>query len=72
MVAVYVDVDLEDFDDEDIKAEYESRGLDDSRADSWDELAEMTKAYQLHHAGKKDEAYEILWQHCLIKLNRIV
>lgn len=70
-VTVDVDVDLSDFDDADIKDEYESRGLGDDAVE-WDELAELQKAYMYHHNGNKDAAYEILWRMCLIKLNKVV
>ena len=72
-VTVDVDVDLDDFDDEDIREEYESRGLGDAfDEDNIETRAELQRAYLLHHNGRKDEAYEILWRHCLIKLNKVV
>ena len=73
-VTVDVDVDMSDFDDEDLKDELESRGftVNDESTSSWDELAELNKAYQLHHDGKKDLAYEILWEMCLERLNKVV
>ena len=71
MATMTVEIELENFSDEEIKDEFYERNLGGG-AETWDEEAEMMKVYQLHHAGKKDEAYEILWQHCLIKLNRIV
>ena len=67
----YIAVDLDQFDDEDIREEYEARGLG-NLADDWDEHVEMERVHRLHHQGKKDEAYEILWKMCLIKLNKIV
>lgn len=75
MVAVYVDVDLDDFNDEDLKDELESRGFtvyEDPADGGWDELVQLNKAYQLHHDGKKDLAYEILWEMCLERLNKVV
>ena len=36
------------------------------------ELRELEKAYQLHHDGRIDEAYAILWEMCLDKLNKVV
>ena len=66
----YIAVDLDQFDDEDIKEEYEARGLGDDAG--WDEHVELEKCHRLHHQGKVDEAYAILWKMCLIKLNKIV
>ena len=70
-VTVDVEVELYDYDDEDIKDEYERRNLG-GVAEDWDEHVELEKCHQLHHQGKKDEAYDILWKMCLIKLNKIV
>jgi hypothetical protein len=70
-VTAEVDVDLSAFDNEDIREEYASRNLG-GVAESWQEEAELTKAYLHHHNGDKDKAYEILWQMCLIKLNKVV
>jgi hypothetical protein len=68
---VDVEVEIDEFEDEDIKDEYERRNLGGA-AENWDEREELEKAYMLHHQGKKDVAYEILWEMCLIKLNKIV
>jgi hypothetical protein len=70
-VTVDVEVELCDYDDEDIKDEYERRNLG-GLAEDWDEHVELEKAHRLHHQGKKDEAYAILWKMCLVKLNKIV
>jgi hypothetical protein len=66
-----VEVDLDCFDDEDIRDEYERRNLG-NLADDWDEQVEMERVHRLHHQGKNIEAYDILWKMCLIKLNKIV
>lgn len=71
MVWVNVEVDLDEVSDEDIKDEYYSRNLGGS-AEDWDEQVELERCHRLHHQGKKDEAYEILWRMCLIKLNKVV
>lgn len=71
---VEVEVDMDEFDDEVIREEYESRGLGDAQSDEvlLEQQAQLLKAYQLHHDGKKDLAYEILWEFCLDKLNKVV
>ena len=70
-VTAEVEVELSEFDDEEIREEYASRNLGGS-ADTWDEAVELEKAYLHHHMGRKADAYEILWQMCLIKLNKVV
>ena len=71
MVGKWIEIDLDEFSDEEIKDEFEKRNLG-NLADDWNEQVEMERVYRLHHQGKKDEAYEILWKMCLIKLNKIV
>ena len=70
-IEVPVDVELSEFDDSEILDEYYERNLGGG-AETWDEDKELNKAYLLHHNGEKDKAYEILWQYCLVKLNKIV
>jgi hypothetical protein len=70
MAWVTVDVDLDDFSDEDIEAEYEARHLGTSTSTNPDEQCQ--RAYALHHQGRKDEAYAILWELCLDRVNKIV
>ena len=65
-VYVEVDVDLNEFSDSDIEAEYEARNLGTSAE------AQCQRAYELHHQGRRDEAYAILWDICLDKVNKIV
>ena len=66
-----VEVDMSDFEDSDIRAEFYNRNLGGG-AEDWDEHAELEKAYQLEYAGKRAESFEILWKFCLIKLNKVV
>lgn len=72
-ITMSIDIDdaLEQVSDEDIREEYHNRNLG-GVADNWDEHVELEKAHMLHHQGRKDEAYEILWRMCLIKLNKVV
>ena len=70
MTYVTVDVDLGEFSDAEIEAEYNERGLFKNHKDV--DEAELTKAYLLHHDGKRDQAYEILWRMCLERLNKVV
>ena len=74
MSYITVEVELDDFDDEDLKEELESRGfhVSEESTASWDEAKELQTAYLAHHNGDKDKAYEILWRMCLEKLNKVV
>lgn len=68
---VEVEIDLDDFDDDDIRQEYNDRNLAGA-AENWDEKVELEKAYMYHHNGNKELAYDILWRMCLIRLNKVV
>jgi hypothetical protein len=65
-----VDVDLNEFSDSDIEAEYNERKLGTS-ADT-DAEAQCQRAYELHHQGRRDEAYAVLWELCLDRVNKII
>ena len=67
-ITVEVDVDLNEFSDEDIEAEYEARHL----GTSTDPDEQCQRAYTLHHQGRRDEAYAILWEICLDRVNKII
>ena len=69
-IQVDVDVDLDDFSDDDIRDEYESRGLGDD--DDEEGMALLTKAWLADREGRKDEAYALLREYMLEKLNKVV
>ena len=71
MTNKWIEIKLDDFSDEEIKEEHDMRNLSGT-GDNLDEHVELERCYRLHHQGKKDEAYEILWRMCLIKLNKVV
>lgn len=66
---VTVHVDLEDFDDDDIRDAYESRNLGD---DLPEDKEMLTKAWLADREGRKEEAYAILREYMLEKLNKVV
>lgn len=68
-VTVYVE--LEEFDDDDIREEYESRnlGVDDY---GFTDNEVLTKAWRADREGRKEEAYAILREYMLDKLNKVV
>ena len=68
-VEVEVEVDLCDFDTDDLIAELERRGLDIAAAD---ETEMLTKAWMADREGRKDEAYSLLREYMLEKLGKVV
>ena len=68
MAWVEVDVSLDEFSDDEIRQEYKDRELTEVA----DPDEQCQRAYELYHQGKKDEAYAVLWELCLDKVNRVV
>jgi hypothetical protein len=68
MPYVYVDVDLEEFDDDEIIQEYNSRGL--GHEGHGDEM--LTRIWIADREGRKDEAYALMREYVLDKLNKVV
>lgn len=65
----FIAVDLEQFDDDDIREEYESRGLG---YDLEGEKEVLTKIWIADREGRKDEAYALMREYVLDKLNKVV
>jgi hypothetical protein len=70
MPYIHVDVDLEEFNDDEIVAEYESRNLGD--ASGWDDQEMLTKVWVHDREGRKEEAYALMREYVLNKLNKVV
>ena len=71
----YIAVDLDQFDDEDIVDEYHARGLaeDDPRAGALISDVEVLNRIWVHdREGRKDEAYALMREYVLEKLNKVV
>lgn len=66
---VDVDVDLSEFDTDDLIAELEQR---DSDGVSFAGNETLTKAWLADREGRKEEAYAILREYMLDKLNKVV
>jgi len=66
---VEVDVDLGDFDTEDLVEELERRG---TQGVSFDDTETLTKIWQHDREGRKEEAYELMRWYVLEKLGRVV
>ena len=68
-ITTEVEVDLCDFDTDDLVAELELRGREVSGSD---ETEVLTKAWLADREGRKDEAYALLREYMLEKLGKVV
>jgi hypothetical protein len=68
MVWVNVDIDLDELSDDEIEAEYNSRNL----GNSWDDNTMLNKIWIADREGRKDEAYTLMREYVLEKLNKVV
>ena len=66
----YIAVDLDQFDDEDIKEEYEARGLGDDTG--WGDQEMLTKIWVHDREGRKEQAYQLMREYVYEKANKIV
>jgi hypothetical protein len=71
MASVTVEVDLDDFTDEEIEAEYNSRGLGDQPSESEDR-EELMAIRQLVLADKRDEAYRRMYDYIRNRLGTAI
>lgn len=67
---VEVEVDLDDFDTEDLLEELERRG--GSAPLTFDDTETLTKVWMHDREGRKDEAYALMREYVLEKLGRVV
>ena len=70
MAWVNIEIDLDEVSDEDIIEEYNSRGLGDDTGFSDTEM--LTKIWVHDREGRKDEAYALMREYVLDKLNKVV
>jgi len=66
---VDVDVDLSEFDTDDLIEELRERG---SRGVSFDDTETLTRIWQHDREGRKDEAYNLMREYVLDKLGRVM
>ena len=71
MAHVYVDVDLDEFSDDEIRDEYKARGLGDGLSLD-DETATLTRLRHLMLTGKKDKAHELMYEYVRNKLGTAI
>jgi hypothetical protein len=70
-ITVEVDVDLSEFDDDDIEAEYNRRGLGDQSSESDDRL-ELMAIRQLVLSKKSKEAYKRMYDYIRNRLGTAI
>jgi hypothetical protein len=68
-VETEVDVDLSQFDTDDLIDELEQRGSDGV---TFGDTEALTKAWIADREGRKDEAYALLREYMLDKLNKVI
>jgi hypothetical protein len=66
---VEVDVDLSDFDTEDLVEELEGRG---TQGLAFEDNETLTKIWQHDREGRKEEAYALMREYVLEKLGKVV
>lgn len=69
MVGKWIEVDLDDFTDEEIEAEYNERNLGNS---GWGDDSMLNKIWIADREGRKDEAYTLMREYVLERLNKVV
>jgi hypothetical protein len=67
-ITTEIEVDLSDFDTEELIEELERRG----RVETLSEAELLTKAWMHDREGRKDEAYALLREYMLEKLGKVV
>jgi hypothetical protein len=70
MTYITVEVDMDNFSDEDIRDEYNERGLGPDA--STDEREALEKIWLHDREGRKEEAYALMREYVLEKLNKVI
>jgi hypothetical protein len=70
-VTTEVEIDLDDFDTEDLVEELERRGKEATSL-SIDDTETLMKIWQHDREGRKDEAYALMREYVLEKLGKVV
>ena len=69
MAYVEVEVNLEEFSDEELLEEMKLRGMDVPTAD---DIETLTNAWIAGRNGDKEKAYALMWEYTLNKLGKVV
>ena len=67
MAQVYVDVDLDEFSDDEIRDEYKARGLGDGPSEG-EEMETLKRIHQLMRLDKREQAYNLMYDYIRDKL----
>lgn len=70
MAYITLEVGLNEFSDEEIRDEYNERDLGPDA--SFDDVEVLTKIWLHDREGRKDEAYALMREYVLEKLNKVV
>ena len=70
-ITTEVEIDLDDFDTEDLVDELERRGKEATSL-SFDDNEMLTKIWLHDREGRKDEAYALMREYVLEKLNKVI
>jgi hypothetical protein len=70
MAYYQIEVELDQFTDEDIREEYESRDLGNTAG--WDDHEMLTKIWIHDREGRKEEAYALMREYVYEKVNKVV
>lgn len=66
-VTVDVDVDLDEFDDDEIRKEYKARGLGDGPSEG-EEMETLKRIHHLMRFNKREQAYNLMYDYIRDKL----
>lgn len=67
MAHVYVDIDLDEFDDDEIREEYKARGLGDGPSEG-EEMETLKRIHHLMRFNKREQAYNLMYDYIRDKL----
>lgn len=70
-ITVQAHVDLDEFDDDDIREEFESRCLG-SKPDTSERMEQLTAIYQAMRLGHKDKAYALMQEYVLDAMGKVI
>ena len=69
MVGKWIEIDLDEFTDQEIEDEYNERKLNNA---GWDDHEMLTRIWIADREGRKDEAYTLMREYVLEKLNKVI
>jgi len=70
MAYIGIEVDLSEFDDDELLQEFENRDIELPLSE--DDAKTLNKAWVAGRNGDKEKAYALLWEYALNKLGKVV